>query len=209
MNDPQEPAWWENSQGHRVPVDRVKPEDKMKDELARRLMAGAEGVQEVIRQFKKTAFEETLAAQQLIFDQYGAKVGGAGGNISFRSYDGSIEVRVAVNKTTGFGPELGAAKALIDECIESWSEGSNDNVRALINHAFQVEKGNIDTARVLGLRQLDMKDEDGNPDARWKRAMDAIGNAVIVKGSATYVRFYKREPGTDKLIGVPLDIAKL
>ncbi|WP_226781861.1 DUF3164 family protein [Oceaniglobus trochenteri] len=207
---PQTAELWENSQGHLVPIDRVKPEDKLKDDVVRRLVSGAEALQGAMAAFKTTVFEETLATKQLILEKYGVNLGGSGGNMSLKSYDGKLEVRIAVNKTMDFGPEIDAAKRLIDECIASWTRGSNDNTRALINHAFQVDKkGALDTGRILGLQKLDMKDDEGKPDPKWARAMEAIHDAVRINGSATYVRFYRKDERTGDMKAVSLDIAKL
>jgi len=143
-------------------------------------------------------------------EKYEAKVGGQKGNITMSSYDGKRAVKISVQEHIHFGPELEAAKALIDDCIEEWSEGGNQNIRALVEHAFQVNKeGAIDTGRVLGLRGVNMKDKEGNVDPVWARAMDAIADAVKVKSTASYVRFYEENPNTGKLETISLDFAKV
>ena len=201
---------WIDPQGRKVPADNVQPADQMKDELVRRGIASAEALQGSLSAFKSAILDEALAAKELLFEKYGAKVGGEKGNITFKSYDGTLEMQVAVSERMSFGPELQAAKALIDECIEAWSADGNRNIRALVEHAFEVGKeGRIDTGRVLGLRKLRMTDDDGNPDPKWARAMEAIADALRVDGSATYVRFYRRDPRTQARTAIPLDIAKL
>ncbi len=201
---------WIDPQGRKVPAENVADADKMKDEMVRRAVAGAEALQRALAAFKSTILDEALACKELLFEQYGAKVGGEKGNITFKTFDGTLELQVAVSDRLSFGPELQAAKALIDECIETWSADGNRNIRALVEHAFEVGKeGRIDTGRVLGLRKLRMTDDDGNPDPKWGRAMDAISDALRVDGSATYVRFYRREPRTQVRTAISLDIAKL
>ncbi|REM31517.1 DUF3164 family protein, partial [Mycobacterium tuberculosis] len=72
-----------------------------------------------------------------------------------------------------FDERLQAAKALIDECIQSWSKSSNVNLKVLVNDAFQVDQqGKISTGRVLGLRRHDIDDE------KWQLAMKAIGDSM-------------------------------
>lgn len=201
---------WIDPQGRKVPDHLVTDADRMKDELAERLASGAEGVQAAMAAFKKAALDEMYAAKELLFEKYGAKVGGKKGGFGIRSYDGATEVRLDVADRISFGPELQAAKALIDECIESWAEGADPNIRVLIDDAFQVNKaGRIDTKRVLGLRKLPIKGPDGNPDDRWQRAMDAITDALIVDQTATYVRFYRRNDQTNGMELVNLDFSSL
>lgn len=201
---------WTDPQGRTVPDSMVTPADRMKDELANRLAEEAEGLQEKIRAFKQQALDEMGSAKELLFEQYGVKVGGPKGGFSIRSFDGNTMTEVSVADRIVFGPELQAAKALIDECIESWSEGANDNIRTLVEDAFQVNKaGRLDTKRILGLRKLKMKDADGNPDQRWARAMDAISDALIVDQTATYIRFYRRNARTNGMEQIALDFSSL
>ena len=109
-----------------------------------------------------------------------------------------------------FGPELQAAKALIDECLEDWARSANDNLRLLVEDAFSVNKaGRIDTKRVLGLRKFNMKNDDGTPDQRWVQAMEAITDALIVDQTTTYIRFYRRDDRTNELDRISLDISSL
>ena len=101
-----------------------------------------------------------------------------------------------------FGEQLMAAKALIDECVRDWSQGANDNVRALVTHAFQTDKaGKINTGRVLGLRQLNITDE------KWQKAMQAISDSIRVASSKPYVRFYKRDDDSGDYAHISLDAA--
>ena len=72
-----------------------------------------------------------------------------------------------------------------------WSEGVNENLRAIVDDAFNVGKsGLVSTSRVLGLRRLNIK------DATWKKAMDAITESMQVVSSKTYMRFYERDAGS-------------
>ena len=115
---------------------------------------------------------DVAAFVALSAEQYGAKVGGNKGNLTITTYDGRYKVQRQVSETLVFDERLQAAKALIDECITEWTEGSRDEIRALINDAFQVDKeGRINTGRVLSLRRLKIDDE------RWRQAM--LAKAVI------------------------------
>lgn len=206
MSKDENDEFWLDAAGNRIRLSNISELDQMKNEVTRRLVEGAKSLQQAMAAFKRSALDEVMAAKGLIFEKYEVQIGGKKGNITLKSFDGTQHVQVAVADQVSFGPELQAAKALIDECIEDWATGANDNIRTLVEDAFQVNKaGRIDTGRVFGLRRLNMKDRDGNPDARWARAMDAIADAVRVDGTVTYVRFYDRAgPGA-----ISLDFAKL
>jgi hypothetical protein len=190
-----------NADGALMPIDKVKPAHKLEDQLVRRLIEDAQALSAQLTKFKDLAMSDAQEFRSMIADEYGAKKGGAKGNMTLRSYDGTLSVQVQVTETIDFGAELQAAKELIDDCVEVWSEGSNNNLQVLINHAFQVNKeGNIDTARVLGLRRLDITDE------KWLSAMNAISDAVRVTGSRTYIRFYETDQKGERS-AISLDLA--
>lgn len=203
---------WKDSAGRLVPVANISETDQMKNDVATRLCAEADSVSAFIADFKRRAMAEMTAAKDLIFDRFGAKIGGDKGGFRIKSFDDSCYAEVSVAERVSFGIELKAAKALIDECIESWAdEGDlNPNIRALVEHAFQVNKaGRIDTQRVLGLRKLKMKRPDGSPDPVWERAMEAVTEALNVDGTAIYLRFYRRNPATDRHEQIPLNFPDL
>ena len=103
-----------------------------------------------------------------------------------------------------FGPELQAAKALIDQCLNRWTQDGNDNIRAIVMDAFRVDKGTeIAVDRILGLRRYNIDDED------WQRAMTAIGDAVRVVSSKSYIRFYRQDDPDGRPEIIPLNIANV
>lgn len=204
--------FWRNAAGHLIPVDQVSDLDRMKDDLAKTLVAQAETIASGLEAFQMKSLSEMTAAKALMLETYGVKVGGARGGFSIKSFDGEVEVELAVADNISFGSELLAAKALIDTCIAGWdTDGQTDpRLRALVDHAFQVnKKGRIDTKRVLGLRKLPMKDRAGVPDPTWARAMEAVTDALIVDHTATYVRYYRRNPATGRREQISLNAAAM
>ncbi len=192
-----------DASGRYVPRALVKPEHLLEDELVREMQADALRLREQIRAFREAAFEKVDTLQALLDEKYGAKPGGAKGNLTLSSYDGSLRVQVAVGNQVEFGPELQSAKALIDACIEEWSAGSGPELRMMVNDAFDVgQEGKLRTDRILGLRRLEITKPE------WIKAMAAIGEAVRVVSSRRYVRFYSRAKAGGSFDQVPLDIAR-
>lgn len=196
------PQYLRNSAGHLVPIDIIAPIDLARDELVREIVAKARELNTAIATFKAATFADIGAFVELSAEKYGAKLGGNKGNIQLVSFDGRYKVLRAIAERISFDERLQAAKALIEECIDGWTENSSPEVRALITGAFQVDKaGNISTARVLGLRRLEIEDE------RWQRAMAAISDAIQIVATRSYVRVYERKPGSDEYQQIALDIA--
>jgi len=119
------------------------------------------------------------------------------------TYDGKYRLVVAMNDQIAFDERLQVARELIGGCIEKWSEGSRNEIRILVQDAFQVDKaGKLNTARILGLRRLEITDPD------WLKAMSAISDSIQVSGSKQYLRFYERD-GQGEYVQIPLDVAAL
>lgn len=175
----------EDAQGRLVPIAAIKPIDLKRHEAVSAIMAETFRERDRLIDFKKRIWLEVQDFLTVSAKESGAKkFGGAKGNVTLTSFDGKFKVMVAVNDTIQFNEKLQVAKQLIDKCIASWSEGANENLRAIVDDAFNVGKsGLVSTSRVLGLRRLNIK------DSTWKKAMDAITESMQVASSKTYMRF--------------------
>ncbi|HCL4240828.1 sulfate transporter [Pseudomonas aeruginosa] len=193
-----------DAQGRHVPESMIKPLDLMRDELVMAIVGKTQELNQALADFKAKVFGEVDALVAVAADEYGAKLGGAKGNVTLFSYDGRFKVVRAKADNIRFDERLQGAKALIDECLQEWVKGSRPEIITLINDAFKVDQaGNIRTGSVLALRRLKITDE------RWIRAMQAISDAVTVVTTSSYVRVYERVGDTDRYEPISLDIAKV
>jgi len=191
-----------DAKGHLVPLDLVKPIDMARNDLVLELVAKAQVVSATLAAFKADAFGDIKAFVDMSAEQYKTKVGGKKGNVTLMSFDGQYKVVLAAQDNIRFDERLQAARALIDECLTEWTQDARSEVRAIVNEAFRADKqGEISTGRVLALRRMEIK------DARWQRAMEAIGDAVQVVGSKSYIRVYQRVGESEQYVPIPLDIA--
>ena len=192
-----------DSQGRQVPADLVSEIDKLRDQTVRRIADEAMKMKQVLADFKQRIRDDIYTFVDISASQYGKTLGGKKGNITLSTFDGKYRLVVAISDYIVFDERLQVARELIGDCIEKWSEGSRNEIRILVQDAFQVDKeGKINTARVLGLRRLEIHDND------WRKAMAAISDSIQISGSKQYLRFYERnEQGEYKQI--PLDVAAL
>lgn len=196
------PGYWENAKGNLVPDSKVKPIDKLRDQLVKDLCSKAEVRSAEMSKFKLTTLGDVHAFIEASVEQYGVKAGGKKGNVTLTSFDGKLKVVLQMQDRITFGEQLQAAKVLIDQCVTRWSAGSNDNIKVLITDAFQVDKeGLINTGRVLGLLRLDIQDDD------WKKAMQAIADSRQVADTKPYIRFYKRAETSAEWKSINMDLA--
>jgi hypothetical protein len=192
-----------DSQGRQVPVEMVRPIDKLRDQTVRRIAEEAMRMKEVLAEFKQRIRDDIYTFVELSANQYGRSWGGRKGNITLTTYDGRYRLVIAINEQLVFDERLQVAREIIGACLDRWSKDARAEIRLLVNDAFQVDKaGKINTARVLGLRRLEIKDPD------WQEAMRAITESIQVSGSKQYLRFYERD-AAGEYIQIPLDVAAL
>ncbi|MTH47498.1 DUF3164 family protein [Intestinirhabdus alba] len=195
-------GYWTDARGVLTPVSLIKPIDQDRDQLVGELVELALSVSSALRDFKERAIADVQAFVDLSAEKYGTKTGGAKGNVTLFTYDGRFKLQRQMAENIKFDERLQAAKTLIDECLSDWMEGARPEIHALISSAFATDsEGNIKTGRVLALRRLEIDDE------RWQNAMLAIGEAVQVVGTKTYIRVYERIGDSDEYRPIPLDMA--
>lgn len=192
-----------DAQGRLVPLETIKESDLLRDELVRQLIEEAQGVHQGLTEFKAAAFAKIEAFLEASAKRFKVKPRGSKGNFTLQSFDGRYQVKVQTQDRITFNEALGHAKKLIDACIRQWSEGADPKIQALVNDAFEVDReGQVRVGKILSLRRLAID------DAKWKRAMDAIGESITVTGSKSYVRFYERDE-TGEYKPLSLDLAAL
>lgn len=192
-----------NDKGHLIPLDKIKEIDKLRDETVKKLVAQAVELQQTMRAVKDQLFGEFNDFVELSATEYETKLGGKKGNISLMSFDGKFKIQMAISDNLVFDERLQVAKSLIDECLREWTADSNDNIKALIDNAFAVDKeGKINIRRVLSLRSLNIVDD------KWQKAMAAISDATQVVSSKEYIRFYQKDDH-GKYQQISLDFANL
>ena len=180
-------GYMKDAKGRLVPIALVKPIDLARDQIVTEIVKKSLELASILGAFKKRSLDDVRAFIDLSAEQYGVKIGGRKGNVTLSSYDGEYRVLIAIDERISFDERLQAAKALIDECIKSWTVGARGELKVLIDDAFAVDKqGKINTSRVLGLRRLDIA------DPTWLRAMDAISDSITVIDPKEYIRVYRR-----------------
>lgn len=194
-------GYWEDANGNLIPISKIKDIDKDRHRTVSDLCKAAQKMHAELAQFKVAAMTEVTEFIDRSLAEYDVKHGGKKGNVTLISFDGAFKVVRQMQETLVFDERLQAAKALIDECIQGWSKGSNANMKVLVNDAFQVDQaGKISTGRVLGLRRLKIDDET------WLRAMAAIGDSMQVASTKPYIRFYERD-ARGEYLAINLDMA--
>ena len=198
-------GYLKDGKGNLVAIANIKQTDLIKDEFVRKAIDKAVEMQEALAEFKQSLMAEADDFIELLAQEHGVNLGGKKGNVTLRTFDSQLKVTLQTQERIELGPELTLAKQLIDQCLDEWTEGGNQNIKAIVSKTFNTDKqGSLNPQRILALRKLEISDDSG----KWTKAMNIIAESVGVVDSTRFIRFYKQD---DKGIeqAVSLDIAKL
>lgn len=203
MNEIDLSQYRQDARGALVPVSAIKPVDLARDDLVRELIARVLPLQKQLAAFKESAMADVAAFIDMSVEEYGAKRS-VKGNTTLTSFDGRYRILIANQDVLHFDERLQAAKALIDECLDEFTEGSRPELKAIVQAAFDVGRdGKINVKRVLGLRRLDIGHD------KWQQAMKALSDSLHVQTSREYIRFYERKADSDEYELINLDVARV
>ncbi|MDK4624198.1 DUF3164 family protein [Kingella kingae] len=187
MNEIDLSQYRQDARGNLIPIENIKEIDLDRDELVKEIFAAIEAPMRNLEQARRNGIEDVRAFVELAAEKYGAKPSKKG-NVTLHSFDGELRVTVAMADVLTFDERLTAAKTLIDECLDEWTQDSRQELKTIVQQAFDVNKeGNISTAKVLGLRRLNIGHE------KWQRAMTAIDNSIHTQTTREYIRIHRRD----------------
>ncbi|WP_277074797.1 DUF3164 family protein [Simonsiella muelleri] len=180
----------QDARGNLIPIANIKPIDLARDELVCELFTKIETPMRELEHARRNGIEDVRAFVDMAAEQYGAKPSKKG-NVTLHSFDGKLRVTVAMSDVFTFDERLIAAKTLIDECLDEWTADSSQELKTIVQQAFDVNKeGKISTAKVLGLRRLKIEHD------KWQRAMQAIDDSLHTQVSKEYIRIHRRNDET-------------
>ncbi|WP_142417219.1 DUF3164 family protein [Bartonella massiliensis] len=195
--------YMKDAKGALVPVDMIRPADLLEDETVRKVMGYAKELSARIARFNSHTVADLSDFDNLLAQEYGVARRGKKGNCTYTSFDGLQRIKVQVQESFDFGPQLQIAKSLLDECLNEWSADARPEIRAIITRAFNTDKeGKVNRGEIFMLLRLDIS------DPRWREAMRAIREAIRVTTSKEYVRFYERDTLESLWRPVTLDMVK-
>lgn len=177
-----------NNLGHLVPIEVIKEIDLARDGLVKDIAAKAKDVNSMLTEFKKSVADDMQAFFELSAEKYQADVGGSKSFLELYSFDGQYKLVREHAERLNTTEQVHAAIALVKECLREWSDIAGPELRAIVEKKLQInKKGKINIKEFLSLRSFNFE------HPKWKMAMQAVGDSVVVIGTCTYYRMYERD----------------
>lgn len=198
-----EKGWWKNKRGGAIHPDRVKVEDKIKDEMIDKILGKAAVVTKAIKHFKNDAYDDVDSYFSLLLHEYGIEEKkGAKGNYTLENFSGTAKIQVSTSDNIIFDEKLQIAKAKLDEYFNEITEDADLDIKTLIDKVFDVDKqGEVNPRKILSLRSYDITHK------KWLEAMAIIADSIEVVSNKEYIRFYTRKNIDESYKQVTLDIS--
>lgn len=176
-----------NRVGHLVPLETVEDYDIACDEFVKEMISQAQDTSEQLKAFKDSVAGDMQAFFELAAEKYEVDVGKSKGFLELFSYDGKYKFVREFDDRIEADARIQIARELILECLREWSEVAGPELKAIVEKKLQVnKKGKINVGEYLSLRRLKID------HPKWKQAMDAVSDSLVVAGTSTYYRMYER-----------------
>lgn len=202
---------WLNRNGKFIPVKNVQKHMQRKDKVVDSLISGAVSLRERMHREKLHIISEVNKYlswhQRVILKSAGVKDKDhnfADGNVTLSNFANTAAVELKINNMIVFDEQLQVAKKMVDSCVKRWSKGSRNEIRLLVDDAFNVDKkGKINTWMILRLTKYNINDKE------WKAAMKIILDSMQVAGTRQYLNLKVRRDKDSKWQTVNLNFSSL
>lgn len=192
--------YWKNAEGDLIPVSRIFPHEKKSDRLVESLHKRIGNLQEKIKAEKAAIAKSVNDYLAVVAADHNEEW--EGGTTLF-NFDKSKQVEVRLSKHYVTDERMGIAETKIKNLIRKWAPGSNDNLIALVEIAFELDKqGKYNVDKIIELRKVKIKDKE------WKEAMDLAFDSISTDYTKTYFNFRKKN-ADGKLVPIPLNFSAL
>jgi len=190
-------GYMRDSQGRLVHESTLSEADAMRKRLVTDLVSRAIGEAAAVTKFVEAAYAELYSFCQLSAERFGVRWGETD-SFSMTSICGRFKIACDVDQGIAINESVGAAKALLDECLSDWSAGGKPQAVALLANTFRpTRNGKLSLTRLFDLlRNRDKPEFVG--EEKFQRLCDALEAAIQTTGKRRYMRFYARRTPADK-----------
>jgi hypothetical protein len=188
-------------------ADKVKKElayQAAKNELVNKLVHNAQGLSDLLKEFKDQAFDQLNGHYQRM-KEYGDVKEGHKGNFQLKSEDGEFKVEFTNQIIKEFDERADMAAEHLNEFLLSHVKKRSKADYNMIKTFIEKKNDKFDVSLVGRLYQM----EDNYEDQLWKKAIELFRVAYVEVGSAYYVRFFKRNDQSGQWEAINLNFASV
>lgn len=159
-----------DANGIEIPAKYVSKLDKERDRLVRKYAAKAVILSKKLEEYKYELLEECDKHYQNILEENNIKSAGKG-NYTLTTFDKSYKIEISVQENISCDDTIVIAQAKLNEYLDLITKNTTDDLRQIVNSAFQTRKGQLDVKRIISLFRLNIN------HPLWKEAMELLKKA--------------------------------
>lgn len=180
---------WKDEAGNSLPVNRIKPSEKLFEKITGKLATSAIKVSEQLAKFKEQLMSDVEEAFEAFLKETKGDREKLKGNVTFYNFDRTIKIERRIQEPIQFDDlTIMAAKAKLEEFLADGFTAKDEAVKEMILNAFNTSRGKLDVKKILALKRY----SDRISDARYSEAMTLIDQAIRRPQSATYFHVWIR-----------------
>jgi len=183
---PKNEKMYYDAAGNAIPAKFISKIDKERDKLVRKHINRAMQLNEHMTKFKNELLKECDQFFERMLKESNVRNLGKG-NYTLSSFDKSYKIEISVQESITLDDNVQIAQAKLNEYIELITKGTNDDLRQIVNHAFQTRKGQLDVKRIISLFHLNIT------HPLWMDAMELLKKSLTRNISKRYIRLWVRK----------------
>lgn len=175
-----------------------------KNQLVNELVHNAQGLNEILREFKEKSFER-LKEHYERMKEFGDVRSNNKGNFQLKSDDGEFKVEFSNQVIKEFDERAEMAAEHLNEFLASHVKKRSEADYNMIKGFIEKKNDKFDVSLVGRLFQM----EDNYDNPSWKKAIELFKASYVEVDSAQYIRFFQRNAQNDQFETVNLNFASV
>ena len=178
--------------GNLIKVDNIKTDKLRADELVYQFIPEAVRINQELISLKTKLSSAIPAFIKELVEEHGVKkMAKIKGNVELTSFDGHFKLKRSIQDKIQVNANIEAARQLFDQYQDAVTNGVDDAIKKLIARAFGGSGNQISTSRLIDIKNTDID------HPLWKKAVEALEQALEVHDSTAYYLFYYRAENGD------------
>lgn len=196
---------WTDEAGKTIPFSSVKKSEKVYEKITYDIAKAALKVHKQLKGLKGYIGMCVNKAIEAFHKDYSGKKTKFKGNYTIRNFNDTIKVEVSVSNPIQFDDlTIQKAKETLKDFLKDGIHAKDQTIKDMVLDAFETSRGKLDVDKIMSLKRY----SDRIKDARWRKAMVLIDQAIRRPASATYFRVWVKDE-SGKYHNIPLALANV
>jgi hypothetical protein len=181
---------WSDEEGMKLPFDRLKKSEKLRETIAEKLYKQALKANETLEKLKAEMIAQCQAVMDQTYADHNQNPALSKGNFTWYNFDRSLKVVTKINERIDFDQTLiELCQNKLNEFLTETVETKDDFIKQFVTDAFSQAKGGLDAKKVMSL--LKYRSRINHPI--FQEALKLLEESIRHPDSKRYFQMYVRD----------------